>query len=181
MYTLETNKVYDTLKLEEKWQLLDLILNYEKHTKKNPLSEFTKYAESSIVNVIFWTIKNNITRAITEKKKTEDNRTIEGLFEWLSDNDKLLFWPWKEWFIRYWWEKNTKGKEKRQLQKTFDLRMRLGTWKKNNYDKIIDYTIIDEFDKWMRNGKMDEMKKQLWIDKYNEVKEGWKETKFNCR
>ena len=181
MYTLELNKVYKWLTLEEKGKLLDVMLHYEKHIKKTPLKEFVKYADSAIVNVIFWTIKWAIVKAISDKKKTKDNRTIEWLWEWFSEKDNILFWPRKEWFIRYWWEKNTKGKELWQLQKIFNMKARLERRKKNNYDRIVDYSIMNEFTKWMKEWKIEEMKTQLWVDRFNEIKEEWREISYNCR
>lgn len=84
-------------------------------------------------------------------------------------------------FVNYWGETNSRWKEKRQLQKTRDLNKRLAIRKKNKQTnfwrkQIIDYTILENFDKWIRTN-LDEVKNffknkywQYWQEEYSKKK-----------
>lgn len=73
-------------------------------------------------------------------------------------------------FVDYWWEKNRAGKEKRQLQRTWDTNLRLKKWKNNketNFGtkQLLDYEIVDNYHKAHIEGKLGDVK-QYFKNKY---------------
>ena len=99
-------------------------------------------------------------------------------------------------FVNHWSETNKAGKERWQLEKTWDTNLRLRKWKKNrdtNFGRksILDYEDLNNFNVAIRADKIDDIKeffrnkygtgvstpgRQIWQDKYAETKDKWKKS-----
>ena len=113
-------------------------------------------------------------RIITITPSTNQLQSIKQILtdEWLANVWGLDI---LQEFVDYWWETTKNWKEKRQLQKTWNLELRLKTWKKNketNFGRMQqrDYSKLENFTRGMKNWKYDEMRQRLWKEKFFEIK-----------
>ena len=113
--------------------------------------------------------QNDTTDDTTERhqtiQQTDTNKNDKNGKEWKINSTTLqsikhILSDWEliekrgvdilEEFVNYWSEPNKTGKEKRQLEKTWDTNLRLWKWKKNkdtNFGtkQIVDYEIVDNY------------------------------------
>lgn len=178
MLNLERNILYKILDHTQKGKLLDIILEYEKHLKNKLQNEFkNKYLEEdSTLAIIFWQIRSKMIISNNETKQNTDIKTLitKELIEqyWQDTIDAFCF---------YRWESDSKGKQRWEKQKIFNLKMRLDRRKMNektNFGRkpLVRYDSIAWFAQGMKEGKMEEMKKELWIEKYLKMKNEWKDS-----
>lgn len=116
-----------------------------------------------------------------EPKQKQERKSINELG--LLENQAYIQKYWLDLikdFINYWGEKSVNWRsERRHKEKVFDIEKRLDKFlwnKKTNFWKIqlVRYDTVYEFDKWMRLGKQEEMKKELGDEKYIQMKNEWK-------
>lgn len=86
-------------------------------------------------------------------------------------------------FRFYWENKILTASENRKLLSTFDLDKRLNTWKINKETNfwrkpIVNYESMEQFDKWMREWKQEEIKIKLWSEKFYNMKNEWKDSSY---
>lgn len=92
------------------------------------------------------------TKEYNNKEYNIDSTPPQSIKHILSDWELVERWGIDilQEFVDYWGEKNKAGKEKRQLERTWDIDLRLKKWKKNidtNFGtkQIIDYEIVDNY------------------------------------
>ena len=113
-----------------------------------------------------------------EKKETIQKVTIFDILQKEQFIEK--YWlPTLQKFADYWGEKADNWKERRHTQKVFNIEQRLSRRKLNEETNFwkkpkINYLNLEEFDKWIRNNKIDDIKLSIGIEKYNKMKSLWK-------
>jgi len=113
----------------------EILARYITIVNKTSIKKLTDNTNINITN-------NNITYSNTIKKRKE--KFLEEVYAF-NDIDKSTL----DDFIDYWIEKNPTGKKmKFEMQKTFDINLRLKRWNRNNFNKNkstskIDYQISE--------------------------------------
>ena len=119
-------------------------------------------------------IASENTQSRVKESKVKENIEYKNI-ENLLHNQEYIDDRWieiLEEFVNHRSETDSKWKQKRQKQKTWDTRKRLFSWKKNkdtNFGRnvIINYEDINNFHRWAMTNKRDDIK-QYFRDKYKE-------------
>lgn len=139
-----------TIKTTNKYSIITICKweEYQSTEKKQPTKQPTKQPATDLE--LIW--KTTTTKEYKNKEYNIDSTPPQSIKHILSDwvlveerGVDIL-----EEFVNYWSEPNKAGKEKRQLERTWDTNLRLKKWKKNkdtNFGtkQIIDYEIVDNY------------------------------------
>lgn len=117
---------------------------YQSTEKKQPTKQPTNQPTSNQQVTTSWEGKNK--EYNIDSTKTQSIKYILSDWELIEERGLDIL----EEFVNYWSEPNKAGKEKRQLERTWDTNLRLKKWKKNkdtNFGtkQIIDYEIVDNY------------------------------------
>jgi hypothetical protein len=113
-------------------------LKYLKSESQIEIKTTPKYTEIQVVNweeyqsfesIVENRMKTNRKQNETNKHVIHDKQLLEQCQEFISMYGQEMINN----FLRYWEEKNSKGVEKWKLQKTWETKRRLETWKKNDF------------------------------------------------
>jgi hypothetical protein len=113
-------------------------LKYLKSESQIEIKSTPKYTEIQVVNweqyqsfesIVENRMKTNRKQNETNKHDIHDKQLLEQCQEFISVYGQDMINN----FLRYWEEKNSKGVEKWKLQKTWETKRRLETWKKNDF------------------------------------------------
>jgi hypothetical protein len=113
-------------------------LKYLKSESQIEIKTTPKYTEIQVVNweeyqsfesIVENRMKTNRKQNETNKHEIHDKQLLEQCQEFISMYGQEMINN----FLRYWEEKNSKGVEKWKLQKTWETKRRLETWKKNDF------------------------------------------------
>ena len=129
----------------KRWKNADAM---QTHSKRN--------ASISISN------SNSNSKSININKRIEDFKKSIHAIEDISDEDKNDF-------FLYWTEKNKSGSKFRaEMQKTFDINLRLKRWSSNGFNKNKKAKYLDYYDKFAYS-KLDNTGRQEYLEHLKEL------------
>jgi hypothetical protein len=113
-------------------------LKYLKSENQIEIKSTTKFTEIQVVkweqyqdfeSIIENRMKTNRKQNETNKHDKHDKQLLDQCQEFVKTYGQDMIND----FLRYWQEKNNKGVEKWKLQKTWETKLRLATWKRNDF------------------------------------------------